>query len=131
MEVREPALAAAAAPFDRDDDEIERVRFLDLEPAGAAAPCLVRRLQRFRHDAFVAARERFVVESLGGFLVAGDKARDENLRREKFRERVETLARGFCSEVLAVGEETIEEKDAQGERRPQRLHVELAPETAH
>ena len=58
----------------------------------------------------MAARERFVVESLGGFLVAGDKARDENLRREKFRERVETLPCGFRGEVCPVGEQAVEKK---------------------
>ena len=107
------------------------MRFLDLEPAGAAASGLVRGFQRFRHDALVAARERVVVESPRGLLVAGDKARDEDLRRQNLREDVEALARGSCGEVLALGEHAVEEKDAQRVRRPRRLHVELAPEAAH
>src|SRR5256885_7866963 len=107
------------------------MRLLDLEPAGAAASGLVRGVQRFRHDSFMAARERVVVESLRGLLVAGDEARDEDLRRQKFRERVDALARGPRGKVLALGEQAIEEKDAQGVRGARRLYVELAPEAAH
>jgi hypothetical protein len=41
------------------------VRALDLEPARAAPARLVRRVERLRHHALVAARERLGVEVLG------------------------------------------------------------------
>ena len=64
VQVREPAVAPAVAPFGGEDDEIERVRALDLEPARAAVARFVGRIERLRHHAFVAARERVVVERL-------------------------------------------------------------------
>ena len=61
-----PAGAAAVAPFGGEDDEIERVRALDLEPAAAAPARVVGRVERLHHHAFVAARQRVIVGSCRG-----------------------------------------------------------------
>src|SRR4051812_2064753 len=58
VQVGKPSMPAPVAPFGGKDDEIECVRLLDLEPAAATAACLVRRLQRFRHDPFMPPIER-------------------------------------------------------------------------
>ena len=76
VQVRQPAVAPAVAPFGREHDQVERVRALDLEPAGAAAARFVRRVERLRHHAFVAARERVGEEVLGGGDIGGDEPRD-------------------------------------------------------
>src|SRR6266702_4394548 len=136
------ALRPDGAPYPFQETMRRFGRKLDVETLRATLPLSV-----FFFDCLLAdgtdltpkrARERF--DALAKFLpakiliprlVTGDKARDENLRREKFRERVETLPRALRGEVCPVGEQAVEEKDAQGERRAQRLHVELAPEAAH
>src|SRR4029453_14831908 len=56
--VGEPAAAAARAAVDGDDDAIQSLRRLDLEPALASAAGLVGAPEVFRHDALVAGSER-------------------------------------------------------------------------
>jgi len=51
MKVGEPAAAAAVPPLGGQHHEVERVHRLDLEPAGAAAPGRVRRVERLDDDA--------------------------------------------------------------------------------
>ena len=70
VEVAEPALPPPVAPFGGEDHEVERVGTLDLDPAGAAAPGLVRRVERLHHHALVPARERVVEEAVGLLGVA-------------------------------------------------------------
>ena len=65
MQIGQLSRATAMAPFGGEHDEIEGVSALDLEPARAAIAGLVRRIERLRHHAFVAGRERGVVERLG------------------------------------------------------------------
>ena len=94
VEVREPALAPAVAPLRREHDEVERVRDLDLEPAGAAPARLVRRVERLDHHALVPARERVLEERAAPRPTsAGLDPRHAQLLRDPLLERGEPLAR--------------------------------------
>ena len=66
---------------------------LTLSQLAPRPPGLVRRVERLRHHAFVAARQRVGVEVLGGGDVGGDDARDHERRRQRGGERVEALVR--------------------------------------
>ena len=94
VQVAEPSLAAAVAPLGGEHDQVERVRALDLEPAGAAAAGLVRRVERLHHHPLVPARERVVEERLGGLGVLGDRARNA--------QRLGRAARSSMREPLAA-----------------------------
>ena len=60
VDVGQPALAAAVAPLHREDDEVEGVHWLHLDPAGAATAGGVPDGEALDDHAFVAARERVV-----------------------------------------------------------------------
>ena len=77
MEVAEPTLASATAPLGGEDDEIERVSRLDLEPGLATAPGFVSGLERFGHESFMALADRAVEEGSGFLLARALDAGDE------------------------------------------------------
>ena len=62
MQVGQLASAAAMAPLGSQHHQVQGVRPLDLQPTRAAVASLVRRIQRFCHDAFVPGGERGLVE---------------------------------------------------------------------
>src|SRR5690606_28789039 len=62
VDVRQPSPAAAAAPLDGEDDEVQRVARLDLDPCGAAAPGVVRGGEVLQYDALVPLVEDRAVE---------------------------------------------------------------------
>ena len=131
VQVRQPSLAAAAAPLGGEHDEVERVRALDLEPARAAAARLVGGVERLRHDAFVAARQRIGIEGLRRADVRRDQARDDERRRHRVGERVEALVRRPVHERHAVAVQAIEEEHRERQLGAHARDVELAAEAAH
>src|SRR5207247_8677115 len=76
VDVREPAAAAAMAPFGSEHHEVERLGRLDLEPRRAARAGVVARIQRLGHEPLVAGGERSLVEGSGLARVGGHDARD-------------------------------------------------------
>jgi hypothetical protein len=70
---------AADAPFDRNDNEVERVHRIDLPPALASPTGLVGLLDALHHVAFMAEADRFRHESLGLDDVGGDDRRQARL----------------------------------------------------
>ena len=128
MEVRELPLPAPVPPLGGEDDEVERVRGLHLQPAGAAPARLVRRIERLHHHALVAACERLVEKRLRDDRIVGLYPRNDQLLRETRRERDEPLAGRSVDEVGAVDVEAVEEEGAErslvGRRR-------LRAEAAH
>jgi len=71
VQVRELAGAPPVAPFRCEHDEIQRVHALDLEPARAAIAGFVGRIERLRHQSFVARRKCGLVELLRRVRRAG------------------------------------------------------------
>ena len=65
VEVTEPAFATTGAPFDGEDDEIERAGGLDLDPRRTAAAGCVRRGGKLGHESFVTAGNGIGLEALG------------------------------------------------------------------
>ena len=108
MEIRELALAPPVPPLGGKNDEIERVRWLDLDPTCTSPSRLVRRVESLHHDTFVATREGVLEEPLGGVPVVGLDARHDERRREAPLERRETAAQRQIDEVLSVDVEAIE-----------------------
>ena len=132
VQVRQPALAPAVAPLGGEHDEVERVRALDLEPARAAAAGLVGRVERLRHHALVAARERVGVEGLGGGDVGGDEARDHERRRQRRGERGEALAAPAGRAATSPSRcRQSKKNDRERQLGAQSRDVELAAEAAH
>ena len=64
VQVRQPALPTTVTPFDAEDHQVERVDWLDLDPPGPTPACLIARIDRFHHDAFMTARHRLAQELL-------------------------------------------------------------------
>ena len=131
--LRQPALAAAVAPFGGEHDEVERVRRLDLEPARAAAAGLVRRVERLRHHALVAARERVVVEAPRPAPTSAVTMRgiDEPAPAARRAARRSARAPGWSSSVSPSRCRQSKKNAAQRQLGAQPLDVELAAEAAH
>ena len=98
VDVGQPPLAPAAAPLDRQDDEVEGVHRLDLDPAGAATTRVVPDREALHDDALVAAGERVLGELLGRRGVVGDQAAARGAPRARAcRGRLEPLGAGASS----------------------------------
>ncbi len=64
MEVGQLSLPTSVPPLRCENDKVERVRDLDLEPTRAAPAGLVGSGERLDHDPFVATGERVLEEAL-------------------------------------------------------------------
>src|SRR5262245_15689972 len=58
VQVGQPALSPAATPLGGEDDQVERVCTLDLQPARATPTRLVRRVEPLGHDPLMTRSER-------------------------------------------------------------------------
>ena len=118
-------------PFGGEHDEVERTRAFHFQPARAAISRFVRRVERFRHHAFVAARQRVGVETLCRCGVARHQPRHHQRRRQAGCERVEARVRRRIDQRLVVAPQAVEEKRGERQFGAQLRHVELAAEAAH
>ena len=132
VQVRQPSAPPAMAPLRGEHHEIERVAALDLEPRRTARAGRVGSGQRLHHHAFVAARERVVVEGMRaplsrattsrGITSAGGSTSASTSKRR---------AAGLAEEVLLPATQAVEEEHRQRHAFAHRLDVEHAPEAAH
>jgi hypothetical protein len=113
------------------DGQVERVGVVDLEPARAAAPGFVRRVEVLGHHALVAGGQRRGEKGFGRGDLAGDEPRYQQVRRQRRGQRGEALARRLRGQVGAVQVQAVEEVDRQRQLGTEPLDVELAAETAH
>ena len=104
-------------PLGGENDEIERVRGLDLDPTCTSPARLVRRVERLHHDAFVATREGVLEEPLRGVPVVGLDARHDERTRKPLVERREPVAQRHVDQVLSVDVEAVEEEGRERRRR--------------
>ena len=118
-------------PLRGEDDEIERVRDLDLEPPRPAPPGFVRRIERLDHDPLVALRERVLEKPLRLGRILGHGARHAKRSGKPTLERLEPVTRGPVDQILAVQMQAVEEERGQRHRLAQLRDVHPAPEPAH
>src|SRR5262249_20848062 len=109
MEIAQPSFAPAAAPLDGEDHEIERARLLHLQPRLTAAAGGIHAVNRLRHHALVASRERARGELGRLFGVRRDDARDAVDRGGLLVEDRDAAGERFVDERRSVEIERIEE----------------------
>src|SRR5690606_26334378 len=109
VDVRQPSPAAAAAPLDGEDDEVQRVARLDLDPCGAAAPGVVRGGEVLQYDALVPLVEDRAVEVGELVGVGADPAGDEGVLGDDVLQGGEPLAGGCRYQGGAVAVQQVEE----------------------
>ena len=127
VQVAEHALAAAASPLDRQDDEVERPRLFDLEPGRAAAPRRVPGVERLRHDALVTGGERTGGE-LGRLACARRHDPRNAIRRDHLLvQRVDAPGQRLVDECVAVDVERVEEDRGDRQRLLQPIESSLRP----
>src|SRR5262249_35626334 len=118
-------------PLGREDDEIERMGDLHLEPARSPPAGLVRRRERLHHHALVTARERLVEERLRDIGVARLYPRDDEFRRKAGLEGAEPRPGRRVEEIVAVEVQAVEEVRRERRLLPKLLGGGLRPEPAH
>src|SRR5438552_2733822 len=110
MKIAQISLAAPAAPLRGKDDEVERMRRLDLEPRSSPPARLVGSVEGLGHDSLVATRQRLVEERPRRLLVVHDLSLDSHAAGHDARERVEALCLPAIQQLLAVQKQAIEEE---------------------
>src|SRR3569833_1179595 len=119
------------APFGGEHDQVQGVSLFYIEPTGPPIACLIRGIQRLRHDAFVSGRKSGFVKGARGGRGRGDESRYQHLGRHSLGERREALTRGQVGHAPLPDAQTVEEKSLHGQLAAQRLYIELAAEAAH
>ena len=77
MQITEPSLAPTASPFDGQDNQVQSMGPFNFEPCAAPTTCLIGRVQRLRHDAFVTLTERFMQKGFSGGQLLSHEARGD------------------------------------------------------
>src|SRR5688500_14516672 len=131
MQVGQPSLAAAAAPLDADHYEVERMRALELQPAGAATAGLIRRAERLGHQSLVTLRSGVGVEPLGVRRFGSNEGRRDQARREDLAQDIVPLAGAAIDQRLSAQPEAIEEEHRKRQLAAHGVDVELAAEAPH
>src|SRR5207245_2222241 len=131
MQVAHRAPAPAASPFRRKDNEVQRVRLLDLQPRAAPAARRIEAIERLGHHPFVTGGESLPRERGRIVRIRSDKARNdvgggqvtsENRRPERER---------FVDQRIAIEIQGIEEEGCERQLLAETRDVEFPPEPPH
>ncbi len=119
------------APLGTEHHEVQRAQGLDLEPACAAGPGLVRSGEALGHDPLVAAAKGVGEKCLRLGAVGGDDRRHAPGVGHETPEELVPLVGGGVDERHPVGVQAVEEE--RGERKPpaHRVDVQPASEAPH
>ena len=109
--VRQPAAAAPGSPVGGDDHAVHALRFLDLEPALAAAAGLVRAAQVLRDHALVAIRHRASVKGVRGVRGVHDEPLGQVAAAGDLGQRTPARLIRLIDEGAAAGDQTVEEEE--------------------
>ena len=113
MEVGQPAFPPAVAPFDGQDDQVQGVPWLYLDPAGAAPARGIGRRERLDDDALVTPGDGVLEELRRLVFVGGDQARHQHRRGDHGGERGVPFGVGLVEQVGAVQVQHVEQENAQ------------------
>src|SRR5581483_4190357 len=129
--IAEPPVAASIAAIRRDDDEIDALRALHLEPAPTADAGGVGRVEPLHHHALEPLGDEARVERLGFRRARRNDALDRLDAAADRREALPALAIRAVDHRLVADLEHVEESEADGNLAHETIDVFPAPEPSH
>src|SRR3989475_5334759 len=131
VQVAEPAAPAPVPPLRGQHDEVERDRWLPLEPLGAAAAGAVGRLGRLEEHPLVALLEGLPQEALEVARVGRAERGDAQIGRHDLAEDPPALALRPGGAGMPAGQQAVEEAGAERHLPARLVDAELAAEPPH
>ena len=90
MQVAQPAFAPSGSPLCGENDQIQGMDLLDLQPVRAAIARRVSRGAGLCHQALVTLRDGLIQKGLGAAGIVGQQTRDDDIAPCESVEMVET-----------------------------------------